>query len=375
MARVGSMRQKLRINVSVSFFSATSCCLTPSALPPDFRLELAVIQLCPHHPSPRDYRMETLDVPTVGPEEVLVKVTAVGICAGDAKCYAGAPLFWGDKDREPYCQPPIVPGHEFIGEVVALGPGMPHDIYGFHQRTPGAMAGYMKYISDSIIHKVPKSVPPYQAAFIEPLACSIHAVERGNIQFRDVVVVSGCGPLGLGMVAAAKQKNPAKLIALDLFDWKLDIAKKCGADVVLNPGKCDVIAEVKKMTDGYGCDVYIEVSGSPVSVKQGLHMIAKLGTFVEFSVFKNETSVDWTIIGDTKGYNTYPKAISMLANKELPIDVSTRCGANYCVGLLNLELLWGLDIISHQLPLSDVVKGIDLVNSSSESIKVVLIPE
>ncbi|XP_035686619.1 erythritol/L-threitol dehydrogenase-like [Branchiostoma floridae] len=347
--------------------------------------------------APGDYRMEELDVPTVGPEEVLVKVTAVGICAGDAKCYAGAPLFWGDKDREPYCQPPIVPGHEFIGEVAALGPGaaekfslelgdqaiaesiapcwncrycqrgqyhmcMPHDIYGFHQRTPGAMAGYMKYISDSIIHKVPKSVPPYQAAFIEPLACSIHAVERGNIQFRDVVVVSGCGPLGLGMVAAAKQKNPAKLIALDMFDWKLDIAKKCGADVVLNPGKCDVIAEVKKMTDGYGCDVYIEVSGSPVSVKQGLHMIAKLGTFVEFSVFKNETSVDWTIIGDTKeltihgghlGYNTYPKAISMLANKELPID----------------------DIISHQLPLSDVVKGIDLVNSSSESIKVVLIPE
>ena len=69
--------------------------------------------------------------------------------------------------------------------------------------------------------KVPRSIPPWKAAFIEPLACSIHAVERGNIQFADVVVVSGCGPLGLGMVAAARLKNPRLLIALDLYDWKV----------------------------------------------------------------------------------------------------------------------------------------------------------
>jgi threonine dehydrogenase-like Zn-dependent dehydrogenase len=56
---------------------------------------------------------------------------------------------------------------------------------------------------------------------VEPFACSLHGVERGNIQFRDVVVVSGCGPVGLGMVAGARQKNPKCLIALDLFDWKV----------------------------------------------------------------------------------------------------------------------------------------------------------
>ena len=81
----------------------------------------------------------------------------------------------------------------------------------------------MKYPSGSINHKVPKSIPAWQAAFIEPLSCAIHAVELGNIQFNHVVVVSGCGPLGLGMVAAAKQKNPAKLVALDLFDWKVSV--------------------------------------------------------------------------------------------------------------------------------------------------------
>lgn len=132
-------------------------------------------------------------------------------------------------------------------------------MYGFHQNSlgelpiyvlislksvvrTGAMADYMKYPKNAINHKVfialvisactpvcahyylfqvPKSIPPWKAAFIEPLACSIHSVELGNIQFNDVVVVSGCGPLGLGMVAAAKLKNPKLLIALDLFEWKV----------------------------------------------------------------------------------------------------------------------------------------------------------
>ena len=112
----------------------------------------------------------------------------------------------------------------------------------------GAMSTYMRYPSRSIIHKVswlndltfvtvtnfhfipclnipiyqvPKAIPAWQAAFIEPLACSIHAMELGNIQLDDVVVISGCGPLGLGMVAAARLKNPKKLIALDLLEWKV----------------------------------------------------------------------------------------------------------------------------------------------------------
>ena len=73
----------------------------------------------------------------------------------------------------------------------------------------------------NFILQVPKSIPAWKGAFIEPLACSVHAVDLGNIQFNDVVVVSGCGPLGLGMVAAAALKNPKLLIALDLLDWKV----------------------------------------------------------------------------------------------------------------------------------------------------------
>lgn len=326
-----------------------------------------------------------------------MKVLSAGICAGDSKCYSGAPLFWGDAQRPGYCEPPVIPGHEFVGRVVGLGAGAgekyglalgdlaiseqivpcwecrfckrgqywmcdkKHDVYGFRQRTFGAMAEYMKFPADALNHKVPESIQPHHAVYIEPLACAIHAVQRGNIELGDTVVISGCGPLGLGMVAAARLKNPGCLIAVDLSPHRLEIAKKCGADLLLNPREVDVIGEVKKLTGGYGCDVYIEAFGHPQSVVHGLHMIRRLGAFVEFSVFGEPVTVDWTIIGDTKELNihgahlspfTYPLAIEMIAKGQLPLD----------------------DIVSHQFPLEQFEQAFALVQEARTSIKVALMP-
>lgn len=342
---------------------------------------------------PEDYRLEEVPTPVPGPGEIVIRVEAVGICASDIKCYLGAPLFWGDEHREGYCQAPIIPGHEFAGRVVAVGEGVEgfpigalvtseqivpcgecrycrrgqywmcqvHDIYGFRRRTPGAMAEYMKLPQGSLNYRVPEELKPEVAAFIEPLSCSIHAVQRGNIQLGDTVVVAGCGPLGLGMVAAARQRGPGCLVAIDLSDKRLAIAAKAGADVCLNPLKTDVVDEVRKLTGGYGCDVYIEATGHPKAVEQGLHMIRKLGTFVEFSVMREPVTVDWTIIGDTKELNIhgshlgpycYPLAMDMLKKGLLPMD----------------------DIITHQLPLEQYLEGIKLVAEGKESVKVILRP-
>jgi erythritol/L-threitol dehydrogenase len=346
---------------------------------------------------PHDYRLEEVPIPQVEPGEVLVRVLAAGICAGDVKCFAGAPLFWGDEYRAGYCQPPVIPGHEFVGEVVALGDGAAqkyglavgdlatseqivpcwecrfckrgqywmcdgkHDVYGFRQRTFGAMAEYMLFPADAINHKLPRELPVRQAVYIEPLSCAIHAVQRGNIELGDTVVVSGCGPLGLGMVAAARLKNPGLLIALDLQPKRLAIAKKAGADLVLNPNKTDVIAEVKKLTGGYGCDVYIEATGHVESIPQGLHMIRRMGTFVEFSVFGEPAKVDWTIIGDTKELNIhgshlgpycYPLAMDMLLKGQVPVD----------------------DIVSHEFPLEQFGQAFEMVIAAKESVKVMLKP-
>lgn len=176
----------------------------------------------------------------------------------------------------------------------------PHNILGFQEENNGGMAEYVRYPRTAVTHRIPNNMTADEALLIEPYACSKHAVDRAQIGCEDIVVISGAGPLGLGMVTYARMKNPRKLIVLDLIENRLDKAKEFGADIVLNPGKTDVVQTILDMTDGYGCDIYIEATGHPSSVTQGLSMIRKLGRFIEFSVFGAPTTVDWSIIGDRK---------------------------------------------------------------------------
>jgi threonine dehydrogenase-like Zn-dependent dehydrogenase len=345
---------------------------------------------------PEDYRPEELAVPQPGPGEALVKVEAVGICASDLKCYHGAAKFWGDANRAPYVETPVIPGHEFVGQIVALDEEAatrwrvdlgdrvvaeqivpcgacryclrgqywmcaPHEIFGFKLRTPGAMAGYMIYPPRARVHRISAEPSPAHAAFVEPLSCALHAVERGGITFDDVVVVAGCGPIGLGMIAGAKAKNPALVVALDSAPAKLAVAAECGADIVINIGEQDPVAAVRDLTNGYGADVYLEGTGHPSAVGQGLNLLRKLGTYVEYSVFGNDVSVDWSIISDDKeldvrgahlGPNCWPAAVRMVESGRLPLD----------------------KICTHQLPLEDFQHGLDLVGAGTESIKVSLLP-
>ena len=162
------------------------------------------------------------------------------------------------------------------------------------------MAEYMRFSENAIVHKIPESLSHEDAVLIEPMACAIHTVARGDIQLDDVVVLAGAGPLGLCMVQVARLKTPKKLIVIDAIDERPALAKEFGADVVINPLKEDADQIVKSLTGGYGCDVYIEATGAPIGVTRGLQMIRKLGRFVEFSVFGKETTVDWSIIGDRK---------------------------------------------------------------------------
>jgi threonine dehydrogenase-like Zn-dependent dehydrogenase len=345
---------------------------------------------------PEDYRLEEVPVPQAGSGEIVIRVEAAGICASDAKCFSGAPMFWGDAHRTGYCQAPITAGHEFIGTVVELGQGageqygleigdraiseqivpcwqcryckrghyhlcLVHDIYGFRQSTPGGFADYMKFPAGALNYKVPSHIPVEHAALIEPLACSMHAVNRAGIEFGDTVVVAGCGPIGLGIVAFAARKNPAAVVAVDLAGDRLERARKVGATHVLNPRKDDVVQAIRDMTEGYGCDVYIEATGNPAAVEQGLLCLAKRGTFVEFSVFGEPVTTDWTIIGDTKeldvrgahlGPNCYRAVIASLADGAIDASV----------------------FISHRLPLEEYLLGIEIVHAGRDSLKVLLKP-
>ena len=280
-----------------------------------------------------DYRLEmNHPTPECGPDDIIIKTEACGICAGDLKCQHGAAMFWGDETQPSWVKPPFIPGHEFLGTVMEIGENVtehkigdrvtadqivpcgecrfckdghywmcqPHNIFGFQNSNDGGMAEYVRYPKTAVVYDVPKDMPLKQALLIEPYGCSKHCVDRAQIACEDIVVLSGAGTLGLGLVTYAKMRNPKKLIVLDMNDDRLAKAKEFGADLVWNPSKIDVVEEIMKLTDGYGCDIYIEATGHPSSVIQGMAMIRKLGRFVEFSVFGAPTTLDWSIIGDRK---------------------------------------------------------------------------
>ena len=345
---------------------------------------------------PEDYRLETLPTPRPTADELLIRIEAVGVCASDLKCYHGAAKFWGDENRPAWAQSGITPGHEFVGEVVAgsadalaahrvsIGDRIaceqivpcgecrycvrgqywmcgPHAMFGFKDHN-GAMAEYAIVPSRALVHRVSKELAPQHAAYAEPLSCAMHAVERADVQFGDVVVIAGAGPIGLGAIAGVRQKNPLTVVAIDLSDDKLELARKCGADVTINIANENAVERIKDLTDGYGADVYIEATGHPSAVGQGLNLLRKLGTYVEYSVFGSEVTVDWSIISDDKeldvrgahlGPHCWPAAIKLLESGVLPMD----------------------EICTHQFALADFQQALDLVgDTAGASIKVSILP-
>ena len=344
--------------------------------------------------APKDYRVEKIDRPVAGPREMVIRIGACGICASDCKCWTGAKMFWGGAN--PWVKAPVVPGHEFFGYVEELGDGagehfgvalgdrviaeqiVPcercrycrsgkywmcevHNIFGFQREVAdGGMAQFMRIPPTAIVHTIPPDMALEDAAIIEPLACAIHAVTRGDIQLDDVVVIAGAGPIGLMMVQVAKLKTPRKLVVIDMVAERLALARRYGADVVINPKDDDAVSIVRGLTNGYGCDVYIEATGSPSGAVQGLELIRKLGRFVEFSVFGHDTTVDWSIIGDRK-----------------ELDIRGAHLGPYCypiaIDLLARGLVTSKGIVTHDYPLERWDEAIVMADSV-DSVKVLMTP-
>lgn len=342
---------------------------------------------------PYDFRYEDVPVPEISEDEILVKIDTAGICAGDVKTLHGGIRIWGTGDADRYIQAPCIGGHEFFGKVVDKGVNVAgieigermiseqivpcnkcsycrsgkywmctqSDVYGFKDHTQGGFAEYMKFHKNGINHKIPEKLSREQAVLIEPFACSMHAVERGKICHNDVVVISGLGAIGLGMVTIARIHAPRLLIGLDMKENRLQKAKEFGADIVLNPAETDVAAEIDKLTGGYGCDVYIEAAGSEKSVNQGLKAIRNLGRYVQFGVFKDIISADWNIIGDTKeidilgshlGPYCYDAVIQGMADGSIKTD----------------------GIVSHTFEMCDWEKAFETAEKDPDAIKVAMRP-
>lgn len=343
---------------------------------------------------PRDYRLETVGVPSPGSREILLKVEACGICAGDLKAFQGGKRFWGGGQFSQYVEEGCIGGHEFIGHIVSIGRDLegkyqigerviaeqivpcgsceycrkglywlcePHELFGFKRHLNGGFAEYILLPEKSIVHRVPQIIPLEKAVLIEPLSCSLHAIDRSCLKPDDLVVLSGCGALGLGMLAWMKAKYKVKVVALDLRKNRLELASRIGADFTFNPKEGNIKELVEALSNNIGCDVYIEATGHPDSVVQGLSIIRKQGKFIEFSVFNEDVTCDFSVVGDGKEIDIhgvslspycYDRTIRALEHDEIAVE----------------------GIVTHSLKLEEYSQAFDLADFDNNAIKVILAP-
>ncbi len=245
---------------------------------------------------------DDLPVPEIEDDEVLIKVRCTAICGSDMHIMEWDP--WTDK----HVTPPVIPGHETAGDIVAVGKnvkdrkvgdrvsceshiacgecwfcknGMPHickNIKLFGCQVNGAFAEYTK-VPARATFLLDDSISYEAACLFEPMGSGIHGVESANVEGKTVLV-SGCGPIGLTAIAGCKTFGATMVIACDLFDDKLELGKNMGADYVFNSGKVDLVKEVQALTNGVGVDAVIDVTGAEPALRTGLKCVRAAGRMV-----------------------------------------------------------------------------------------------
>ena len=270
--------------------------------------------------------VSTVPKPVAGPGEVLIRVRHAGVCGTD--------LHIADWDAwaQGRIKPPLVVGHEFAGEVAALGPGVTefqvgqlvtaegHIICGHCQacRTgnghickntriigvdrDGAFAEFIAMPATNVMTL--DGIPTEIGAIMDPMGNAFHAVLSADIPGSTVFIV-GCGPIGCFAVGIARAAGAAKVIASDVNPNRLALAKKMGAHVVINAAKDDVVRTVLAETGGEGVDVVCEMSGVPAALHQAFATIRMGGRVQLLGLPKGEVSVDFASEIIFKGITLY----------------------------------------------------------------------
>ncbi|MGV3558827.1 galactitol-1-phosphate 5-dehydrogenase [Larkinella arboricola] len=249
------------------------------------------------------FELQDLSRPQPGPNDVLVKVQAVGICGSDVHGMDGS------SGRR---IPPIVMGHEASGIIVETGEAVKNwqigdrvtfdsTVYALDDwysrrgmynlsdgrevlgvstpdfRRQGAFAEFI-VVPQHILYQIPENVSFTQAGLVEPVAVALHALSLTPIQVNDTAVVVGAGMIGLFVIQALKLAGCGSIIAVDLDDDRLALAQKLGADVAINTARQNVTAEVQALTHGRGADISFEVVGIEPTVKTAIDCVRKGAT-------------------------------------------------------------------------------------------------
>lgn len=358
--------------------------------------------------------MEELEIPKVAEDCALLKVEACGVCGTDKHIF-----YHGDGPMVTF---PFIAGHEVIGTIVELGSKandsmavfggaletgdrvslapspmgcghcyyclhMPHRpylcsqrsvIYGFSSvnKAPGIWGGYSEYIyllPRSYVFKLSKDMPMKRAILIEPAAVGLRAVERAFSSGEPFMsqrygvgrnaMVLGAGPIGLMVIASLRYSGAGLIIAQDLFTSRLDMAKRMGADILIdgNLPLEERLKQVRGATEGIGPDIVIEVAGTLAAFREAIDFTRRggkvivAGNFIDMGAADikpfNICSQDLDIHGCRYSPLIFKDVISMLERTPLPVE----------------------EVVTHTLPLAELPKGLELTGSADVG-KVVILP-
>lgn len=332
---------------------------------------------------PADLRIETVPTPRIGPTDVLVAVRACGICGTDLN------MFTGDFQVR---RLPLIPGHEFAGEIVAVGEEVKglqvgdrvtvdinltcgvcywcrrgedllcSELQQIGIDLAGAFADYVKAPA-AHVYPLPAAVSFEQGASIEPLACAIHAQSRVDIPMGASVAVVGGGSMGIIHAQLARLRGAAPVILVGRTPAKLERAGRAGIQHLVNAREVDPVNEVKRLTGGRGADVVIEAAGTIETYEQVFKMVRRGGTVVAYGIPPEQETIslrpfdffkeEWKVIGAFVSHPTaWTKAIALLESGGIRPDVQ----------------------FSLRVPLRDMLEAVDEIRRDKNVMKVFVVP-
>lgn len=278
-------------------------------------------------------RLVDSPVPKCGPNDVLVKIKACAICPTDLRKYSLG------KVGSPLLHLPMNLGHEWTGDVVGSGANVTYPQVGIRVRGIG-FSGYAEYslidtlkydrswgqpIEETVV-ELPDNVSYEEGTFLENIDICMHAViDQAGGSIGKRIVIIGAGQMGLTQVIIGKLIG-ATVIVTEFVDWRLDLAKKYGADYVINASKEDPIEAVKKITKGNMADGAVITVGVPSAIYQGLNIIGRNGRAVIFGGATLDTTItfnpnlihygDKALVGCSLGPSRGKLAMEIIASKK-----------------------------------------------------------
>jgi L-iditol 2-dehydrogenase len=337
-----------------------------------------------------DVRLEEMPVPKIGPDEVLVKVIASGICGSDV-------LEWYRAKKAPR-----VLGHEISGEIVEIGEGVEkyevgdrvfvshhvpcntcryclsgnHTVCDTLRSTnfdPGGLAEYIRVPPINVdrgIFRLPDSVTFAEGVFIEPLACVVRGQQKARIEAGQSLLVVGSGISGILHIQLAQAMGAGRVIAADISDYRLKVAKRFGADVTIRAGD-DLPARLRQLNDGCLADLVIVCTGATRAIFQALESVERGGTILFFAPPMPGMAPH------TPG-NTFPLLLYDLWHNGITLT-NTYAGSPddiaRAIELIRDRSINVNDMITHRLGLAETGLGFQLVARAQDSLKVIVEPQ